>query len=346
MNNTRKIKVGNLYIGGDAPVTVQSMTNTPTADYEATLAQIRALEAAGCDIVRLAVSSEDEVEACKKIIGKTVAPLVADIQFDYRLAVACADIGFDKIRFNPGNIGDESKVKEVVAACKRNGVPIRVGVNGGSLDKTLENVEDKAEALTESALKHVAILEKLGFYDTVISVKSSDVRTMIDAYERLHEQCDYPLHLGVTESGTKIRGIVKSSIGIGSLLLKGIGDTIRVSLTGDPVKEVEAARLILGAVGLNEGGVEIVSCPTCSRCRYDMEKVVDEVEKSVGRLKKNVKIAVMGCVVNGPGEAKDADIAVCGGGDGKAALYEKGRFVKSIAATDAAKEILALAEKY
>lgn len=346
MKNTRKIKVGNLYIGGDAPVTVQSMTNTPTADYEATLAQIRALETAGCDIVRLAVSSAEEVEACKKIIGKTVAPLVADIQFDYRLAVACADIGFDKIRFNPGNIGDESKVKEVVAACKRNGVPIRVGVNGGSLGKSIENVKTKAEALAASALKHVAILEKLGFYDTVISVKSSDVRTMIDAYEILHEKCDYPLHLGVTESGTKIRGVVKSSIGIGSLLLNGIGDTIRVSLTGDPVKEVDAARLILNAVGLGRDGVEIVSCPTCSRCRYDMEKVVDEVEKRVGNLHKNIKIAVMGCVVNGPGEAKDADVAVCGGGDGKAALYEKGVFVKTIDAVDAAEEILALTEKY
>ena len=346
MKNTRKIKVGNIYVGGDAPVTVQSMTNTPTADFEATLAQIGALEASGCDIVRLAVSSDDEVKACKKIIGNTNVPLVADIQFDYRLAVACADIGFDKIRFNPGNIGDETKVKEVVTACKRNGVPIRVGVNGGSLDKAMENFGDKAETLAESALKHVAILEKFGFYDTVISVKSSDVRIMIDAYEKLHEKCDYPLHLGVTESGTKIRGVVKSSIGIGSLLLKGIGDTIRVSLTGDPVKEVEAARLILSAVGLNAGGVEIVSCPTCSRCHYDMEKVVDEVEKYVGPLKKNLKIAVMGCVVNGPGEAKDADIAVCGGGDGKVALYEKGRFIKSIAATDAVNEIIALAERF
>lgn len=346
MSNTRKIKVGRTFIGGGSPITVQSMTNTPTLDAAATLAQIRELEAAGCDIVRIAVSSQDEVEACKNIIGKTSAPLVADIQFDYRLAVACADIGFDKIRFNPGNIGDESKVKLVVDACKRNGVPIRVGVNGGSLDKTIENTASKAEALVKSALKHVSILERYGFYDTVISVKSSDVRTMIEAYEILHRVCDYPLHLGVTESGTKTRGIVKSSIGIGSLLVGGIGDTIRVSLTGNPVREVEAAKLILSALGLGRGGVEIVSCPTCSRCRYDMEKVVDEVEKRVGGLNKNVRIAIMGCVVNGPGEAKDADIAVCGGGDGKAALYEKGKLVKTISSDDVAREILELIEKY
>lgn len=340
---TKAVKLGKITIGGGAPVSVQSMTNTPTLDSARTLAQIRALEKAGCDIVRIAVSSMEEIEACKRIIGKTAAALVADIQFDYRLAVAAADIGFDKIRFNPGNIGDESKVKEVVAACKANGVPIRVGVNGGSQEKEIKG--SGAKALVESALKHVAILEKCGFYDTVLSVKSSNVRTMTEAYEILHEKCDYPLHLGVTESGTKTRGIVKSSIGIGSLLLKGIGDTIRVSLTGDPVREVEAAKLILNSLGLMDGGVEIVSCPTCSRCEYDMERIVDRLESELGGLHKKLKVAVMGCVVNGPGEAKDADVALCGGKNGKAALYCKGKPLKTINADDAVSEILALIEK-
>ena len=276
----RAVKVGKIVIGGGAPVSVQSMTNTPTSDTESTLRQILALEAAGCDIVRVAVSSMNEVEACKGIIGKTTAPLVADIQFDYKLAIACADIGFDKIRFNPGNIGGDGKVAEVVAACKRNGIPIRVGVNGGSLDKSVSARFSGAAALAESALNSAALLEKHGFYDIVISVKSSDVRTMIEAYEILDGKCDYPLHLGVTESGSGQRGVVKSAIGIGALLFKGIGDTVRVSLTGDPVREVEAARLILRSLRLDESGVEIVSCPTCSRCNYDMEPIVEELEKT------------------------------------------------------------------
>ena len=341
----RKVKAGNIYIGGGARVSVQSMTNTPSSDSERTLSQVLELEKAGCDIVRIAVSNDAEVEACKKIIGKTKAALVADIQFDYRMAVKCADIGFDKIRFNPGNIGDESKVKEVVAACKRNRVPIRVGVNGGSPDKSISAYAGGAEALAQSALKHASILEKYGFYDTVLSVKSSDVRTMAEAYEILDARCDYPLHLGVTESGTKTRGIIKSAIGIGSLLLKGIGDTIRVSLTGDPVREVEAAKLILSALNLNGDCVEIVSCPTCSRCNYDMEPIVDELEKKLSGLKKRLKIAIMGCVVNGPGEAADADIALCGGKNGKAALYVKGKVTKTVDVSDAVSEILALTEK-
>lgn len=341
----RIVKVKNLFLGGGNPVSIQSMTTTKTSDAEATLQQITQLSAAGCDIVRLAVSSQEEVQACKSILKRTDVPLVADIQFDYRLAVACADIGFSKIRFNPGNIGDESKVKEVVAACKRNGVPIRVGVNGGSLEKSVAAVVDGAEALCSSALSHVAILEKCGFYDTVISVKSSNVRTMIEAYRMLSQRCDYPLHLGVTESGTKARGIVKSSIGIGSLLLDGIGDTIRVSLTGDPVKEIEAARLILKSVGLLDDGVEIVSCPTCSRCNYDMESIVDQLENTLSPLKKSLKVAVMGCVVNGPGEAKDADVAVCGGTGGKAALYLKGEYLKTISVHEVVQEMLALIEK-
>ena len=341
----KEVRVKNLIIGGSNPITVQSMTNTPTLDSEKTLSQIIALEKAGCDIVRLAVSSKDEVDACRNIIGKTSVPLVADIQFDYRLAVACADIGFDKIRFNPGNIGDESKVKEVVTACKRNGLPIRVGVNGGSLDKSVSTESGLAKALVDSALKHVSLLEKHGFYDTVISVKSSNVKVMVDAYEMLDKVCDYPLHLGVTESGSKMRGAVKSAVGIGSLLLKGIGDTIRVSLTGDPVKEVETAKMILRSLDLDGGGVEIVSCPTCARTMYDMEKIVDELEEKLTGVKKKLKIAVMGCVVNGPGEAKDADVAVCGGGKDKAVIYKGGQVYKTVHPSDSVTEILALVEK-
>ncbi len=342
---SNSVKVKNIYIGGGAEISVQSMTNTPTLDATKTLEQIIELENAGCDIVRLAVSSIEEVNACKELIGKTKAPLVADIQFDYRLAVACADIGFDKIRFNPGNIGDESKIKEVVSACKRNGVPIRVGVNGGSLDKNVSSVYSGADALVKSALSHVALLEKYGFYDTVISVKSSDVRTMVEAYRKLDKECDYPLHLGVTESGSKIRGAVKSSIGIGSLLLDGIGDTIRVSLTGNPIEEVKTAKLILQSLGLKKRGVEIVSCPTCSRCEYDMEKIVDALEDNLAGVEKNIKIAVMGCVVNGPGEAKGADVAVCGGKSGNAVIYKSGSVYKKVTVEEILPEMLALIEK-
>ncbi len=339
------VKVGTKLIGGGNPITIQSMTNTSTLDYEKTLSQIKDLEAAGCDIVRIAVSSIDEVGVCRKIIGKTQAPLVADIQFDYKLAVACADVGFNKIRFNPGNIGDENKVKEVVVACKRNCVPIRVGVNGGSLDKKVLSGYSGAEALCKSALENVAVLEKFGFYDTVVSVKSSDVRTMVEAYRTLSKSCDYPLHLGVTESGANQRGIIKSAMGIGALLLDGIGDTIRVSLTGDPVKEVEAAKIILKALKLKRGGVEIVSCPTCSRCEYDMEAIVNAIEKALAPCERNIKIAVMGCVVNGPGEAADADVAVCGGKNGKAVIYFGGKMYKTVSTKEILNEILVLVEK-
>lgn len=341
---TRAVKVKDITIGGGAPITVQSMTNTPTLDTAATLAQIQRLAAAGCDIVRLAVSSLDEAGACRGIIGKVNVPLVADIQFDYRLAVACADIGFDKIRFNPGNIGGIDKVREVVAACKANGVPIRVGVNGGSLDPATGG-KTLAERLVNSALSHADALEKCGFYDTVLSVKSSDVRTTIEAYTLLSKRCDYPLHLGVTESGAALRGTVKSAVGIGTLLYGGIGDTIRVSLTGDPVKEVEAARLILQSLGLCPAAAEIVSCPTCSRCKYRPEAIVEALERRLAGVKKRIKIAVMGCVVNGPGEAAGADIAVCGGAGGRLALYERGKYIKTIDEANAVQEILALAEK-
>lgn len=341
---TKEVRVKNLIIGGGAPITIQSMTNTKTSDGLATLRQLQELEKNGCDIARIAVSSQYDVEACSRnVIGRVKMPLVADIQFDYRLAVACADSGFDKIRFNPGNIGSEQNVREVVAACRANGVPIRVGVNSGSLEKGLEKL-GKAEALAQSALSHVAVLERCGFCDTVISVKSSSVNTMIEAYEILSKRCDYPLHLGVTESGAHERGIIKSAIGIGSLLRNGIGDTIRVSLTGDPVEEVRAGRLILQALDLR-GGVQIVSCPTCSRCNYDMQSVVATVEEKTAGLHKNIKIAIMGCVVNGPGEASDADVAFCGGGEGNGALFFKGKRIKNVSVARAADEMLALIEK-
>ncbi|MDR2202503.1 MAG: flavodoxin-dependent (E)-4-hydroxy-3-methylbut-2-enyl-diphosphate synthase [Clostridiales bacterium] len=320
------VQVKNIKIGGGAPVSVQSMTNTPTSDAAATLAQVRALSAAGCDIVRVAVTNAAEADACAALIKESPAPLVADIQFDYRLAVRCADIGFNKIRFNPGNIGSEKNVAELVSACKANGVPIRVGVNGGSLEKDILNEFGgaTAEALVKSALRHAAILEKSGFYNTVLSVKSSSVKTTIAANRLLDKACDYPLHIGVTESGAFDEGLAKSAVGIGALLLDGIGDTVRVSLSGDPVKEVAAATSILRAADLGGDYCEIVSCPTCSRCKYDMMSVLQAVRAETAGIKKRLKIAVMGCAVNGPGEARDADIGVAGG-EGRAAVFKNGK---------------------
>ncbi len=338
---TRKIKIKNITVGGGSPIAVQSMTNTDTLDSEATAEQLKRLQSAGCDIARIAVSSDTEIESCKALIGKFDMPLVADIQFDYRLAVRACEIGFDKIRFNPGNIGDESKVKILVDVCKAHGTPIRIGVNTGSLEKEYETLPP-TDALVNSALKHVRLLEKFGFYDIVISVKSSDVKTTVDAYRKLSNSVDYPLHLGVTESGTDLRGTVRSAIGIGALLIDGIGDTIRVSLSGDPVKEVEAARLILQESGLDRNYCQIISCPTCSRCKYDLKSVVDELKAATATIKSPVKVAVMGCVVNGPGEAKDADFGIAGGSGGKAALFVNGKVVKTISVCDAVKELKAL----
>ncbi len=338
---SKTVKIKNLIIGGGAPIAVQSMTNTDTLDTRATAEQLMRLQDAGCDIARLAVSSDDEVEACKPLIGKFDMPLVADIQFDYRIAVRCCEIGFDKIRFNPGNIGDESKVKRVVDACKMHGVPIRIGVNTGSLEKELLGME-KSAALVESALKHVRILEKYGFNDIVISFKSSDVKTMVEAYRKLAAQVDYPLHLGVTESGTGERGVVRSAIGIGSLLLDGIGDTVRVSLSGDPVNEVYAAKTVLQEVGADKNYCEIISCPTCSRCKYDLKSIVDKLKAETEHIRKQVKVAVMGCVVNGPGEASDADFGVAGGGNGKAALFVKGKVVSTISTDEIVPTLLRL----
>ena len=338
---SKTVKIKNIAIGGGERIAVQSMTNTDTLDTNATAEQLFRLQNAGCDIARLAVSSEAEVQACKPLIGKFSMPLVADIQFDYRLAIRCCEIGFDKIRFNPGNIGDESKVKQVVDACKMHGVPIRIGVNTGSLEKELHRME-KSAALVESALKHVRILEKYGFYDIVISVKSSDVKTMVSACRKLAATVDYPLHLGVTESGTGERGVVRSAVGIGALLLDGIGDTVRVSLSGDPVNEICAAKTILQEVGADKNYCEIISCPTCSRCKYDLKSIVDRLKSETENIKTHVKVAVMGCVVNGPGEAADADFGVAGGGENKAALFVNGKVVKTITTDEIVPTLLEL----
>lgn len=319
----RTVDVAGIRIGGGNRVSVQSMTNTPTADYEATLRQINELQTAGCDIVRLAVSDEEELESASKLVRAASIPLVADIQFDYRLAVGCSDAGFPKVRFNPGNIGAEKNIIEVVSACKRNGTAIRIGVNSGSLEKDLlEKYGPTAEALAESALREVSVLERHGFYNVVLSAKSSSVATTVKTYRILHEKSEYPLHVGVTESGAYDEGLIKSSIGIGALLADGIGDTIRVSLSGDPVREVEAGHGILRALRL-EDFCEIISCPTCSRCKYDLMGTVDAVRAMTANVRKKMTIAVMGCVVNGPGEAREADLGVAGGKD-KAVIFKKG----------------------
>lgn len=335
-----KLKIKNLFIGGGSPIAIQSMTNTDTADAIKTEEQLLCLQSAGCDIARIAVSNDTEIAAVKPLIGKFTMPLVADIQFDYRLAVKCCEIGFDKIRFNPGNIGDESKVKILVDACKAHGVPIRIGVNTGSLEKEFSNLPPH-EALVNSALKHVALLEKFGFDKIVLSVKSSDVKTTVLAYRALAAKVDYPLHVGVTESGADTRGLVRSSIGIGALLLDGIGDTVRVSLSGDPVNEVDAARMILQESDIDKNYCRIVSCPTCSRCKYDLKSVADSVKQATAEIRVPIKVAVMGCVVNGPGEAKDADFGVAGG-NGKLALFVDGKVIKTIDYESAVPELLKL----
>ncbi len=331
---TKQVRVKNIFIGGGNGITVQSMTNTPTMDYEKTAAQIQSLVEAGCDIIRLAVCSDAEVEVCKKYISRFDAPLVADIQFDHRLAIKCSDIGFAKVRFNPGNIGSREGVRELVAACKANHTPIRIGVNGGSLNGGKCTSED----LALSALENVALLEEFGFYDIIVSVKSSDVVTMIEANRIVASKCDYPLHLGVTESGDEASGTLKSAIGIGALLADGIGDTVRVSLTGDPVREVYAARNILRSLGIDKNFCDIISCPTCSRCDYDLAAVVREIREYTADVRKPLKVAVMGCVVNGPGEAKDADCGVAGG-KGKAVLFDRGKIIGTINNADIVGEL-------
>ncbi len=321
---TRTVKIGNTQIGGNSEIAIQSMTNTKTSDREATLSQIKELERAGCDIVRFSVPDMQSCESIPYLKENTNIPLVADIHFNYKLAIKSIEYGIDKVRINPGNIGSDENVKAVVEACKKRNVPIRIGVNAGSLEKHILEKHGKPtpQALVESAMYHIKLLEKYDFYDTVVSIKSSNVQTTIEANRLFASVCDYPLHLGLTEAGTERFGLIKSSCAIGSLLCDGIGDTIRVSLTDKPVKEVYAARDLLKSIGLM-GGVNIISCPTCARCDYDVIGIANRLHEKLDNVKKNVTIAVMGCAVNGPGEAREADIGVAGG-KGEALLFKKG----------------------
>ncbi len=328
---TKQIMVGGVPIGGGAPVSIQSMLNTKTTDVEGSLAQLQALAAAGCQIARLAVPDQVAARGFAQIAARSPLPLVADIHFDYRLAIAAAEGGAAKIRINPGNIGGEDRVRAVVDCCKAHHIPIRIGVNGGSLDKKLLQRDGRvtAQALVDSAFSHIALLEKFGFYDICVSMKSSNVPLMMEAYRRFSGMSDYPLHVGVTETGTEYMGTIKSAMGIGGLLCLGIGDTVRVSLTADPVKEVHAAKAILKAAGLRQEGVNIVACPTCGRTRIDLIGLANQVEQALADCKKPLTVAVMGCVVNGPGEAREADVGIAGG-DGCGVLFVRGELKEKL----------------
>lgn len=343
---TKKIQIGRIAIGGDAPIAIQSMTNTDTHDKEATLSQIRALERLGCDIVRITVPDLEAADTIPYLKQNGVRiPIVADIHFDYKVALRCAEVGVDKIRINPGNIGSDDRVREVVRACKQANIPIRIGVNSGSLEKEIlaRHGAPTPEALYESALYHVSLLEKFDFENIVISIKASDPYNMIKANRLLAENCDYPLHLGVTEAGSKQMGSIKSAVGIGALLCDGIGDTIRVSLTDDPTEEIGAAKSIFNAVGLEgQCGMNIVSCPTCGRTKIDLISLVSHFEKRAaeeGITDKPIKVAIMGCVVNGPGEAREADIGIAGG-RGEAVLIKKGVIVEKIPEADVVERLI------
>ena len=329
---TTEVKIGNRVIGGDNPILIQSMTNTKTQDVAATVAQIKALEAAGCDIIRCAVPDMDAAKALSKIKEQINIPLVADIHFDYRLAIAAIENGADKIRINPGNIGSEDRIKAVVDAAKAKNIPIRVGVNSGSLEKNLVEKYGgvTAEGLVESALDKVAIIERLGYDNLVISIKSSDVMMCVKAHEIIADKTTHPLHVGITEAGTVKAGNIKSACGLSLILSQGIGDTIRVSLTGDPIEEIKTAKLILRTLGLRKGGIEVVSCPTCGRTQIDLIGLANKVENLVEEFSDlNIKVAVMGCVVNGPGEAKEADLGVAGG-IGEGLLIKHGEVVRKM----------------
>ena len=331
-HKTRTVRIGDVAIGGDNPIRIQSMCNTKTENVEATVAQIRALAAAGCEIIRVAVPNEAAASALKDIRRQIKLPLVADIHFDYRLALAAMEHGADKIRINPGNIGEDWKLREVVNAAKERNIPIRVGVNSGSLEKEILKKYGgvTAEGIVESALEKVGRIEELDYENLVISIKSSDVLMCIKAHELLADKTDYPLHIGITEAGTLLRGTVKSAVGLGVILYEGIGDTIRVSLTGDPLEEIKAAREILKSLGLRKGGVEVVSCPTCGRTEIDLIGLANRVESLVERYSDlDVRVAVMGCVVNGPGEAREADFGVAGG-KGAGVLIRKGEVIRTM----------------
>lgn len=328
---TKKLMVGSVPVGGGTPVTIQSMCNTKTDQVDATVAQIHALEAAGCEIIRIAVPDEAAAMAVDRIKEQITIPLIADIHFNYKLAIMCAERGIDALRINPGNIGGEERVKAVAEACRRKRIPIRIGVNGGSLEKSLRAKYGgvTAEALVESAMGHVKLLNRYDFDDICISVKCSDVPLTMRAYTLLSQQTDYPLHLGVTEAGTPAMGMIKSAMGIGGLLCMGVGDTMRVTLTADPVEEVYAAQRILRAAGLRRDGVNLIACPTCGRTRIDLIPMAEEVERRLAGCKKNITVAVMGCAVNGPGEASAADVGIAGG-DGEGLIFRKGEILYKV----------------
>ena len=353
-NETRKINIGGVTVGGGSPIAIQSMTNTFTSDVEATVAQIKRLEEAGCDIVRVAVPDEDAALAIPKIKKESSIPLVADIHFDYKLALLAIEGGVDKVRINPGNIGSAKRTKEVVSAARSRKIPVRIGINGGSLEKSLYEKYGGTtpEAMVESAMGHVKILEDLGFEDIVISLKSTDLQTTLKAYELMAEKRNYPLHIGLTESGTMKRGVIKSAVLLGAVLSRGIGDTVRVSLTGDPVNEINAARSILSSLDLcDRKKLNFISCPTCGRTKYDMENIAVKVEDALEKMEENgeidrkITVAVMGCAVNGPGEAKDADIGLAGG-DGKALLFVKGKTCGILSGDDIAGQFIEAVRRF
>ena len=339
-NQTKRVKIGTKQIGGGSPILIQSMTNTKTEDVAATVGQIQKLSAAGCDIIRCAVPTMEAAAALKEIKKEIAIPLVADIHFDYRLAIAAIENGADKIRINPGNIGSRDRVKAVVDAAKERNIPIRVGVNSGSLEKELVEKYHgvTAEGIVESALDKVNMIEDMGYRNLVISIKSSDVMMCVKAHEIISQQTSYPLHVGITEAGTIISGNIKSSIGLGLILHQGIGDTIRVSLTGDPIEEIKSAKIILRTQGLRAGGIEVASCPTCGRTKINLIELANQVETMVSDIPLNIKVAVMGCAVNGPGEAKEADIGIAGG-IGEGLIIKHGEVYKKVPEKDLLKEL-------
>lgn len=338
----RTVTVGGIPVGGDAPITVQSMLNIPADDVQGNVAQAVALEQAGCEIIRVAVPNMDSVRLIGALKEAVKAPVVADIHFDYRLALESAAAGVDKIRINPGNIGEDSRVKAVADVCRSKGIPIRIGVNSGSLEREIlaKYGSPTPEALRDSALYHASLLEKFDFHDIVLSMKSSHVDTMVKAYELTAQACDYPLHLGVTEAGTQRMGLIKSAAGIGSLLLHGIGDTIRVSLTDDPIQEVRAAVDLLKALDLRKGGIHFISCPTCGRTKIDLIRLANEAEEKLAGCQKDLKVAIMGCVVNGPGEAREADVGIAGG-NGEGLLFKKGEIIRKVPENRLLEELMA-----
>lgn len=344
---SREVSVGNVKIGGNNPISVQSMTTTDTRDANATIEQIKKLEAVGCDIVRVAVPDMEAAKNIGKIKAGVNIPVIADIHFDYRLALEAINQGIDGVRINPGNIGSIEKVKAVVEKCKEKNLKIRIGVNGGSLEKELLEKYGSAtpQALVESALSHVKILEDLDFYNIVISLKSSDIYKTLEAYELIAKEVDYPLHIGITESGSIKKGTIKSSIGVGALLLKGIGDTMRISLTGDPTEEIIVGKEILRSLDLLNDKIKVVSCPTCGRCNIDLINTVNEVEEKISNIDKNITVAIMGCAVNGPGEAREADIGIAGG-KGEGLLFKKGEIIRKIKGNKLVEELLEEIEKY